>query len=108
MSQGSCCSCRGPAGADARSIFLPYKLPAGLTCAPRHLAWGCDRCGLPFIGAVAILCKGCFYGARFITHFVAGEPAQDIRLPVNTLTQRMEHDRRKHPEFEGRGNARLN
>lgn len=108
MSNGSCCSCRGPAGAGARSIFLPWQLPSGLTCAEKHLAWGCQRCGLAFIGAVAILCEQCFHGARLITHFVAGEPSQNIRLPIQLLTRRHEHDRRKHTEFERPRHALLN
>lgn len=97
---GRCCACNeaGPAVQNLLRIDLRSPEP-GPGC------WGCERCGLPEAGAVAVLCDSCVDAGRAPRYFCLGPPAENRRAPVELLNrdEPFQHDPVLHPE-EAPGN----
>lgn len=91
---GSCCICTGTEHVK-NLVMLPYKAKT-----PGY-GWGCIECGLPWDGAVAVLCEDCigkYQNGAPIKYAVNGYPFDNVRIPVEELTEPFYHDLSKHPE----------
>jgi len=84
---GPCCVCLRTGSEVRNLLMLERKAPM-----PGR-GWGCFTCGLPFDGAVAVVCDGCLHAPlRFACR---GYPAEDGRVPIESLTGSHQHDRTK-------------
>ena len=94
FSMGPCCICQCPHNA-LNLILLDKKAPS-----PGVGAWGCQECGLPLAGAIAVLCQPCFIayqnGDAQIKFVCDGAPAAGKRVPVENLTEPFQHNRARH------------
>ena len=87
---GSCCAC-GKEGREVRNIImLDLKAPVPGT------GWGCVVCGLPSDGAVAVVCDSCLENHEPIRYACKGYAGQNVRVPVESLTEKFEHDCSRH------------
>lgn len=95
VSMGSCCAC-GKTGDDVINIVcIEKKLPLGLGSGK---GWGCFACGLENDGAVAVVCESCLVKDTPIINVCVGYPGDDVRIEVESLTEKYEHDLKFHPE----------
>jgi hypothetical protein len=94
---GPCCICEETGPQVRNGLLLSH--PGAI----EGRGWGCFTCGLPPVGAVALLCDACFeaYKAREATlrFFCAGWP-EDGRRPIAELPREpFTHDESKHHEL---------
>lgn len=95
-SLGPCCICEKTKG--VRNILQIHR--KGPTPGK---GWGCVVCGLPFDGAVAVLCDHCYElmrdGKAALKFICTGYPKTDGRTPFEAegFTPH-DHDMTKHPE----------
>jgi hypothetical protein len=99
-SLGTCCGCGNVL--NVRTIVNVHKKSP----TPGR-GWGCVVCGLPFDGAVAVLCDECADKAEkgkknIFKYACKGYPATDGRVPFESLKGDHDHDMSKHPEASGR------
>jgi hypothetical protein len=89
---GPCCGCGATQGVK-NILMLNRRSPSP------GKGWGCVVCGLPFDGAVAVMCDACL-GTK--PKFVCiGYPASDGRCPIGECPpEKFEHDMAKHAEDE--------
>lgn len=88
---GPCCHCESTAGVNT-ILMLKRRGPVA------GIGWGCFQCGLPFDGAVAVLCDGCLEAGREIK-FVCKGRVDGGRVPVEELSEEVfEHIWEFHPE----------
>ncbi len=77
-------------------VMLDFASPE-----PCHGCWGCLVCGLPQIGAVAVLCNACVdrhQAGEEIPLFCLGYAAENRRAPRSSLGRPIVHDMTKHAE----------
>lgn len=91
---GTCCACGG--AENVRNIICLNKLAP----APGK-GWACVVCGLPPIGALAVLCDRCLESNAEPRWACAGYPGTDGRVPIEELQGKAEHDMSKHPHEPG-------
>lgn len=92
---GPCCNCLR-VGRLRNLVLLSRRGPT-----PGQ-GWGCVECGLPFDGAVALLCDDCMSGAAATPRFVCQgfAAADEPRVPFESLSPEVfDHDPSKHPEL---------
>lgn len=86
---GPCCVCETTI--NVRNILmLSQKSPMP------GKGWGCFQCGLPSDGASAVVCDDCL--EKPLKFACRGYPGVDGRIPIEELTEKIEHDYAKHPE----------
>lgn len=94
---GSCCAC-GRAVASVRNVVpLPKLAPVAGT------GWGCEVCGLPLNGAVAVVCDNCLACQVEVKWAVYGPLWEKGRVLVGMLTGAFNH----RMEFHMRGEYRV-
>lgn len=100
---GPCCGCGEPITAGYKNlVMLDYLSPT-----PGR-GWGCAVCGIPSIGAVAVLCDTCLAsmqaGLEVIRWVMSGEDSRE-RTPLAECARpaggELEHDMAAHEVFEG-------
>ena len=94
---GPCCICE-ESGPQVRNGLLLHH-PGAI----EGRGWGCFTCGLPPVGALALLCDPCFEayrdGQAMLRFFCAGWP-EDGRRPIAELpSEPFTHDMAKHREL---------
>ncbi len=82
MNLGKCCSCECESE-SVRNIITLDKLSPAPTLPG---GWGCFVCGLPAMGAVAVLCDGCLdkmvAGENLIKFACIGYPTDNRRIEI--------------------------
>lgn len=93
---GKCCCCEQENDSVSNLITLEKKT------LDTKGGWGCFVCGLPSMGAVAVLCDDClekWMNKQFEIKFAClGYPGENRRIELVELTEVFEHDMTKHPE----------
>ncbi len=94
---GMCCICLMEHPTVRSIVMLDVK-----ASQPGFGCWGCLQCGLPMAGAVAVICDNCLdeYSAGNVKIGLAcvGEPQNNQRIPLVSLTEKFEHDMTKHED----------
>lgn len=94
---GKCCSCEQE-NDSVRNILMLDKLTSEPTLPG---GWGCVVCGLPAMGAVAVLCDECLEKSAEkktnVKFACVGSPGENRRIEIQKLTEVFEHDMSKHP-----------
>lgn len=97
---GPCCGCSSLSAVGVVTLQKVSPSPGQ--------GWGCEQCGLPSDGAVAVLCGEC--GKRLeegatveevILRACVGFATKGERVPYKELYGTFEHDLTKHPEVSG-------
>lgn len=89
---GPCCACEKEGASVRNLIMLEHKAPVP------GIGWGCVQCGLPYDGAVAVVCDDCIDGGRPIKFAIAGPANDKKRVPIESLGGEHKHDMSEHPE----------
>jgi hypothetical protein len=106
---GPCCVCRREGPTVRNILMLPHR-----TALPEHGGHGCFVCGMPLVGAVAVVCDSCMEPTETIyarlVDACRGYPGEDGREPIDQTRARgpFEHDMRYHEAQERRRVAPLN
>lgn len=98
---GPCCGCAGQRGRARTIVALPYRAAETTDGG----TWGCDPCGLPQAGALAVLCDACLGDAPVESlSVVVGPAGQGRREPMARARERgaFDHDPTRHPELRAR------
>jgi len=91
---GPCCACGIESSTVRNIVTLHFKGPT-----PGH-GWGCLQCGLPTDGACCVLCDDCLEKNAKVKYACAGYPSDEVRVPIESLTEPFEHNMRFHREDE--------
>lgn len=95
---GSCCTCGNKGPAVRNVIMLPKLAPE------RGKGWGCVICDLPSDGASAVLCDACmeaYHAGRVkLKYAISGYPQDDVRVPIEMLKGKFDHDVAMHHQYE--------
>lgn len=101
LALGPCCIC----GVDGPQVTVILQLNAR---SPLGRGWGCVVCGLPAIGALAVVCEACVAPYErgeqpdiedALQWACRGVPGSEGRLPIAALRGEHGHDLRQHPEM---------
>lgn len=93
---GTCCQCEGELG-DVNVLSMDFRAPVIGT------GWGCAICGLPFDGALVILCDTCIHNFDIQnTLVVDGVIAGQGRIHISTIDTetRFQHNISKHQALD--------
>jgi hypothetical protein len=102
---GACCLCQRSGPTVRNFVTLPERAPVPGT------GWGCVECGLPADGAMAIVCDPCAdrlqeeLNSDSIREVIYGLPARGGRCPRAADPEAFVHDRSRHVELQGGGDA---
>jgi hypothetical protein len=86
-----CCACGKTNPIAKNIILLDRRAPVPGT------GWGCFTCGLKADGAAAIICDDCLKAKAPVKFALFGYLHERKLIPIETLTEKFEHDMLKHP-----------
>jgi hypothetical protein len=94
---GDCCHCLRnclEVGTIVNLIFLKQRAPVAGT------GWGCQTCGIPEDGAMAVLCEECHKESKPILYACMGLVTDNNRVPIESLSKEpFGHNLQSHPEY---------
>jgi hypothetical protein len=91
---GPCCSCQREGWLVRNIINLDERAPQ----LPGTV-WGCLQCGVPSVGATAVICDACLETEAPIRFVVAGWLEEKDRAVRASDAEPFTHDWTKHPEL---------
>ncbi len=87
---GKCCACNCTSESVQNLVMLDKKSPIPNT------GWGCLTCGLPYDGAIAVVCDDCLQklqsGQDILKYAVLGYPTEKGRCNIADLTEDFDHN----------------
>lgn len=95
MLRGPCCAC-GKVDGELRNVLM-----LDLRARKEGTGWGCNVCGLPPVGAIAIVCDACLEIDATILYAIDGPPMDGGRVLIVDLPKEpFRHDMKKHEAWE--------